>query len=250
MIEYVPPEKGPEYHHGRETRLWQTPAGHAVKLTYRADTSDWNTVSACLRNPYGGGDEYDLPSGLSGWALDVGAHIGSVTIGLLLDNPEIRVVSIEAVPENVELIRENLAQNGLTDRCTLLAGAAWKGRGPIDIEYGYTGSEVAEIHAFIGSISPWLEAPGSKKSARVPVYTLKDAIAATGGQGFVWAKSDCEGCEHPFFRGPLLRKVGMISGEWHQRDGTPESFAAQLAKTHDVTWTQGIGGGGFRAVPR
>ena len=247
---FIAPETGPEFGPGIETREWQTPAGNVARITYRRDTSDWNTVSACLRNPYGGGDEYHLPSGLSGWGLDVGAHIGSVTIGLLLDNPDMRVVAIEAVPPNVELIRQNLEQNGLTGRCVLLAGAAWKGRGSIDVEYGYTGSEFVESHRFIGSITPWIDAPGGKDHASVPRYGLKDALAYTKGEGFVWAKSDCEGCEFPFFRGPLLAKVGTIEGEWHERDGTPEQFAEQLGKTHEVTYAQGIGSGPFRAVRR
>ncbi len=237
------------------TDTWTTPAGHPAVMTYRErPNSDWNTISACLRNPMAEGsetgNEYILPSGLSGWGLDLGAHVGSVAIGLLLDNPEMRVVAIEAVPPNVELIRVNLEQNGLSDRCVLLAGAAWEGTGPITIEYGYTGSEVAEAHAFIGSVTPWMDAPGDKISTIVPRYTLKDALAATGGKGFVWAKSDCEGCEHSFFRGPGLRKIGTISGEWHHRDGSPESFAAQLSATHDVTWGEGIGGGPFMATRR
>ena len=249
---YVEPEEGPRFHHGQETRYWQTPNGNGVRLTYRADTSDWNTVSACLRNPYDAttGDEYRLPAGLSGWGLDIGAHIGSVTIGLLLDNPDMRVVAIEAVPDNVELIRRNLEANGLTDRCVLLAGAAWKGKGTIEVEYGYTGSEVAETHAYIGSIDPWMDAPGAKQTATVPIYSLADAIKATGGEDFVWVKSDCEGCEHHFLKGAGLRKVGTISGEWHRRSGDPERFIGQLSKTHTVEWSEGIGGGPFRAVPR
>ena len=111
---------GPQYGPGTETAEWHTPGGHPVKMTYRRDTTDWNTVSACLRNPMGAtwdsGDEYHLPRGLAGWALDLGAHIGAVTIGLLMDNPDLRVLAIEAVPENAELIKANLALNGLTDR--------------------------------------------------------------------------------------------------------------------------------------
>lgn len=232
--------------------VWATPGGHEATLTYRPGTSDWNTVSACLVNPMdpSTGNEYDLPAGLSGWGLDLGAHIGSVAIGLLIDNPEMRVVAIEAVPDNVDLIRTNLDANGLTERCVLLAGAAWKGKGPISIEYGYTGSETAEVHAYIGSVTPWMDAPGEKRSAMVPRYTLADALKATGGQGFAWAKSDCEGCEHYFFRGVGLRNVGTIAGEWHHRDGSPESFAEQLSATHEVSWAEGIGGGPFRAVRR
>ncbi len=237
---------------GLSTRQWQTPGGHVATMTYREGTSDWNTVSACLVNPMdpSSGDEYHLPSGLSGWGLDLGAHIGSVAVALLLDNPDMRVVAIEAVPPNVELIRQNLKQNDVADRCVVLAGAAWKGRGFADVEFGYTGSEVATTHRFIGSISPWLDNPGGKETARVPIYSLKDALKYTEGAGFVWAKSDCEGCEHYFFKGTDLGRVGTISGEWHRRDGDPERFVGQLSKTHDVQWNEGIGGGPFLATKR
>jgi len=94
-----------------------------------------------------------------------------------------------------------------------------------------------------------MDAPGDKKTATVPRYSLADALKHTDGR-FVWAKADCEGCEHYFFKGPLLAKVGTICGEWHRRDGDPERFVGQLSKTHTVQWSEGIGGGPFRAVPR
>jgi FkbM family methyltransferase len=226
-----------------------TPHDRPARFTCREGTSDLATVGASNRLWGNLVDEYSIPDGLTGWALDVGAHIGSVTVPLLLDNPELRVVAIEAVPDNVELLRTNLADNGVIDRCTVLNGAAWSGRGTIEVEYGYTGSELAETHAYIGSITPWLDAPGTKQTATVPILTLKDALAHSDGE-FVWAKSDCEGCEHRFFTGAALAHVGTIVGEWHFRDGSPESFAERLSATHDVTWSEGIGGGPFRAVRR
>ena len=228
-----------------------TPHGREAQFKTRQGTSDLATVGASNRLWGNLVDEYSIPDGLSGWGLDVGAHIGSVTVPLLMDNPDLRVVAIEAVPDNVELLSENLNLNGVYDRCTILGGAAWPGKGSIDVEYGYTGSELAETHAYIGSVTPWLDAPGEKQVATVSRYSLKDALAYTDGEGFVWVKSDCEGCEHAFFKDArLLRKLGTIVGEWHQRDGTPQSFAARLSRTHDVTWSEGIGGGPFRAVPR
>ena len=235
---------------GTLTKEVETPHGRPARFIVRDGTSDLATVGATNRLWGNLVDEYHLPSGLSGWALDVGAHIGSVTVALLLDNPELRVVAIEAVPDNVELLRANLELNGVADRCVILAGAAWKGRGSIDVEYGYTGSELAETHAYIGSVTPWLDAPGTKRTATVPIVTLAAALTRTDGQGFVWVKTDCEGAEHVFFKGAALRKVGTIEGEWHERDGSPESFAAQLSATHDVTWEQGIGGGPFTAIRR
>jgi len=219
-------------------------------MAFREGTSDWNTISACLRNPMADtGDEYHLPSGLSGWALDIGAHIGSVTVGLLLDNPDLRVVAIEAVPANVELLRENLERNGVADRCVVVAGAAWSGSGSVTVEYGYTGSELAETHTWIGSVSPWITG-ADRTYLEVPVVTLRDALALTDDAGFVWVKADCEGCEHRFLAGPELAHIGRIEGEWHARDGSPESFASQLDPTHSVTWAAGSGVRPFVAVPR
>ena len=228
----------------------ETPHGRPARFKVRDGTSDLATVGATNRLWGNLVDEYHLPEGLTGWALDVGAHIGSVTVPLLLDNPDLRVVAIEAVPDNVELLSENLNLNGVYDRCVILNAAAWPGKGTIDVEYGYTGSEVAETHAYIGSVTPWIDAPGDKQTATVPRVSLADVLALTDGQGFVWVKSDCEGCEHAFFKGPSLKSVGLIEGEWHERDGTPEAFAKQLSRTHEVSWEQGIGGGPFRAVPR
>ena len=228
----------------------QTPHGIPARFKCRDGTSDLSTVGASNRLWGKLVDEYSIPAGLTGWALDVGAHIGSVTVPLLLDNPELRVVAIEAVPDNVTLLHENLNLNGVFDRAVVFNGAAWNIGDSLEIEFGYTGSAVAETHAYIGSVTPWMDAPGDKQSATVPVVTLKEALSFTGGEGFVWVKIDCEGCEHRFLKGAGLRKLGVIEGEWHERDGTPESFAKQLSKTHEVTWSQGIGGGPFRAVPR
>jgi FkbM family methyltransferase len=241
---------GPNNAAGIYLSEWDTPGGNLATLFYRGGTSDWNTISACLLNPMGPtGDEYHLPSGLSGWALDLGAHVGSVTVGLLLDNPELRVLAIEAVPPNVAMIERNLAVNGVADRAVVWNAAAWNKAGELTVEYDYQGDEIATTHRFIGSVSPWIsDAPRTYEKVRS--VTLRQALAVTDGQGFVWVKSDCEGCEHPFFRGKSLAKLGTIEGEWHERDGTPESFAENLSATHDVTWGEGIGGGPFKAVPK
>lgn len=227
----------------------ETPHGRPAQFYCRPFTSDLATVGATNRLWGNLVDEYSLPEGLTGWALDLGAHIGSVTIPLLIDNPDLRVVAIEAVPDNADMLRSNLELNHVADRCVVMNGAGWKGKGTIEVEYGYTGSEIAETNRYIGSVSPWLANPGSATKATVPIVTLKDALAVTDGE-FVWAKSDCEGCEHHFLRGPLLKHVKVIVGEWHFRDGSPEDFTARLSKTHDVTWSEGIGGGPFRAVRR
>ena len=75
---------------------WTTPHGHPASFYYRAETNDWNTISSTMA-PH---DEYAIPSGLSGVAVDLGAYLGSVAIGLALDNPDLRVIAVEPVPPN------------------------------------------------------------------------------------------------------------------------------------------------------
>jgi FkbM family methyltransferase len=227
-----------------------TPNGHPAVMSTRDHTSDLATVGATFRLWGNLVDEYHIPKGLDGWALDIGAHIGAVTVALLLDNPDLRVVAVEPVPANVVLLRYNLEQNGVARRCRIVEAAAWKGTGSVEVEFGYTGSEVAETHRWIGSVTPWLDAPGEVRKARVPVVTLTDLLRYTEGQGFTWVKSDCEGCEHHFLKGAALRQLGHIEGEWHYRDGTPEAFVRQLGKTHNVTWSTGIASGPFVAHPK
>ena len=144
-----------------------TPRNQPVTMWVRADTNDWNTLYSCLT-----GDEYGLRDlHLSGWALDVGAYTGGVTVALAMDNPELQVVAVEPVPGNVELLRLNLEANGLTDRVTVVEGAAGDGS-KVNIRYGYSGSELATHHAFVGNMS-LLEEPGPENPHTLREMTSK-----------------------------------------------------------------------------
>jgi len=90
--------------------VFETPRGHLVTMHYRTDSSDWNTLYSALNE-----DEYGLRSRhLTGSALDIGAHIGAVAVGLAIDNPDLIVVAVEPVPDNARLLRLNVAAYGLT----------------------------------------------------------------------------------------------------------------------------------------
>ena len=92
-----------------EQKPFSTPRGNLVTLFVREGTSDWNTCNSALSE-----DEYGLANlyFLAGQkALDVGAHIGSVSIGLAIDNPSLEVTALEAVPPNVALLHVNALIN-------------------------------------------------------------------------------------------------------------------------------------------
>lgn len=219
-------------------QAFTTPRGRHVLMWIRAETNDFNTLSSCLTE-----DEYGLKDlHLEGWALDIGAYTGGVTVALAMDNPELQVVAVEPVPGNVELLRLNLEANGLTERVTVIEGAAGDGS-EVNIRYGYSGSELATHHAFVGNMS-LLEEPGPETPHTVKRMTSK----AKFGHDFSFAKVDCEGCEWDL----NLSAIPLIHGEWHPvRGHTQEQFIERLIGTHEVTFSGPVAGpGGFVAVWR
>lgn len=216
---------------------WLTPHGRQFSAAVRPNTSDWNTINACN----GDNDEYRIPAGLSGWALDVGAHIGAATLPLLLDNPDLRVVAIEALPENVEVLRGNLWRAGVAERANVIHAAAGKeGTGPVRIGYGEL-LDTSRVHEFIGNAA----APDGSREVLLPVITLSGVFGLIEAATIAWAKIDCEGCEYPFLTDPAIGRVERIVGEVHLG---AERLRAILEPTHVVTVDKDFGP--FEAVLR
>ena len=224
---------------------WISPGGHPLTIFYRRDTNDWNTVSATLTH-----DEYALPRGLSGHAVDIGGYLGTVGIALAADNPDLRVTIIEPVPPNAALIRRNIEANGLKERVTLIEGAASGDHKPVTISFGYRGSESLEHHAFVGNSTLAYDGPGEYEHDEITYTPVTLADLVKGGP-IDWLKIDTEGAEWSFLTGPVS-KVREIVGEWHPvRGKTLGDMAALLGETHVVTFDGPQSGpGGFRAVLR
>ena len=188
---------------------WLTPGGNRIVMGIRPRSSDWNTVNACN----GTNDEYRIPQGISGWALDVGAHIGAATVPLLVDNPGLRVIAIEALPENVEMLTANLGRNMVAHRAVVLPFAASNSADPVRIVYGPSEGELSHSE-YIGSAEP-----RDGRSVDVFGVTLRDALFRRGPEDapkpVVWAKLDCEGCEYPFLSSTYVRLLQRIVGEVH-----------------------------------
>lgn len=213
--------------------LWvgRTPwTGQAYTMRVRPGTSDWNTANAVALG------EYPLPRGISGWALDIGAHIGAVTVPLALMNPGLRILAVEAMPENIPLLVENIGRNGLTDgRITIVHAAASDSPEPVRIYYGGD-----HQHQFIGS-------DGGSTYQEVKGATLRGLMLLRGvdeDEPFIWAKLDCEGCEYPLLSSPHVGALQHIVGEVHRGW---DRLVQLLAATHDVTG-DGLDFGHFEAV--
>jgi len=234
---------------------WQTPRGRSVELVYRADTNDWNVISSVMA-PH---DEYGLAGlpELEGWALDLGAHIGAVTVALLADHPELAVFAVEPVPPNMEMFWCNAQP--YADRIQGWCAAI----GPPDVattvvRYGYRGTELAEHHAYIGNSMLVYPEGGAleHEEIEVPVLNLgaleewRLALGYTGRASFT--KLDTEGGEWDFLAGGDPRILGRIHGEWHPTGGHVQAdLVALLDATHELTFSGPVAGpGGFVAVPR
>lgn len=223
---------------------WRTPGGHEVRSLIRDGTNDWNTQNAIF------GGEYDIPSGRSGLAVDIGAYLGGVAIAYALDNPDSRVIAIEPVPPNADLIRRNVELNGVGDRVKVVECAVGGNHNPVSVWYGYRGNASVEHHAFVGNSTLAYDHGGELEHEEV-TYTPITLSDLTTRQDVDWLKIDTEGAEWEFLTGPVER-VAHIVGEWHPvRGHTLAEMAALLGRTHVVTFSgPSEGPGEFVAVRR
>jgi len=234
------------------TTVWRTPKGHEAVLNIREGTTDWNTVNSIMT-----ADEYGLKElTMTGLALDVGAHIGAWAIAAALDNPELRVLAIEAIGENAELAAENAYLSGVGDRVEVVHNAAAApGVETADVFWRAQGTESFEHHAFIGNSSlVYDHGDTNHETETVACVALGDVIrgAHESGEELSFIKIDCEGCEWGFLTDPAIQYVEGIIGEWHPTGGhTGADIVALLVDTHDVTLSGPVEGpGGFVAVRR
>lgn len=65
--------------------------------------------------------------------VDVGANLGTTTIEVLLRHPGARAVAVEPAPRNLELLRQNLLLNGLTDRVVVVEAALSDTDGEVEL---------------------------------------------------------------------------------------------------------------------
>jgi len=234
-----------------ETKEVISPKGTTVELVYREDTSDLGTIGATWRLWGKLEDEYglaDLPDDLTGTAVDIGAHIGSVALALLIDHPRLKVIAVEPLAENVDVLRANADRLGVSERLTIrnagisatdTARVDWNWRSTVNSGYWRT-------NRYIGNVlvnDPFYE----HDTAVVPGVSLSTILPKRGRVPFL--KIDCEGCEWVALTDPAVARVVRIAGEYHGHPG-PEGLAALLSETHDLTVTPDGACGMFTAVKR
>lgn len=213
--------------------LVTTPGGHEARFVVRPDTSDLAVVgSTCGLWGHPPEDEYGIGQRpITGVFWDIGAHIGAVAVAVLLDNPDARAVLVEPLKDNLNAIEANLAENGLTDRATVLAGAVGTSRIGWDWATDRT-------NRYIGNLSHQVR----NRTMRVRRYSIADLLEY-GTPELV--KIDCEGGEYGFLDDPDVALLGEIVGEYH---GSQAKLLSLLGATHDVEIPEDVPTGLFRAT--
>lgn len=226
-------------------RRFVTPWGVAVNAVLRNDTNDFNTLSSCLQE-----DEYkiaDLPpairlDGTTLNAIDIGGHIGSVTLALL--SRGYRVITVEPLPENMDMIAESVGLNGWDARWTSVHGAISDVRGKtVTVGYGDPATESGRHHRYIGVTSGIYSDVPAADGVIVRTVSVGELVEMCDDRaGWIEAplsppfsdgtveflKIDCEGGEWKAFSNvtpDILSKIRNIAAELHPIAGTKDIHA-------------------------
>lgn len=223
--------------------------GRIVDWETRTDTNDAALVMGIIAlDEYGLGQ---LPL-LSGLAIDVGAHIGTIAIALAADHPDLHVIAVEPVPESVEGLRRNVTINGFDDRITIVAAAASApGQKTTTLRWNYrSAANTDEAYIVDSRYIANIFGPADSESDTHRVKTVSLDDLADGYDRIALIKIDCEGCEWSFLRSSRVADVDLIIGEYHNGGGL-DSLRRLIGETHDVEQTGGHEDvGTFRAVRR
>jgi FkbM family methyltransferase len=122
--------------------------------------------------------------------VDVGANIGTTTIPALADYGFAAAVGIEASPENLRLLRVNLAANGMEDRVQVIGAAA--SDEPGQVEFDVTNTQRGDHRVW--KPTPRQERKIAKGKPRVidsvPAITLdalvEEGTIKTASTGMLW----------------------------------------------------------------
>ena len=138
--------------------------------------------------------------------VDLGANMGNFTLLALGHGPGVRVVSVEANPQEVARLRRSLAENGWTDR-----------------------AKVCEC--FLGGKTEYQEhLIRDEGSGGVPFVSQEDFVRDLGPGTIDLLKCDIEGSEFGLLTpdSPLLARTRQIAIEIHDNAGDRHQFMRML----------------------
>jgi FkbM family methyltransferase len=149
----------------------------------------------------------------TGVLIDVGANIGSVSVWAASKGA--RVFAVEPQPDNLNLLRQNIADNLVDVTVCPWAVGAERGEAFISDRHG---------NSRLGS-----------EGSRVPVVRLVDVFADNQIPACDVLKIDIEGSEYPLIEGADIKTLQKIRFLTMEFDAAPDqAFGAMIAKLAKV----------------
>jgi len=189
-----------------------TPWGKKITGLYRSGTNDIGVLQSCILH-----DEYQLeqfslkPGDV---VVDIGAHIGAATLALCSFG--VNVTCVEALSNNIEMLKQNIILNEFQDQCIILHRAAAE-KDNIDLKV-YQMSDATDFtraHKFIGHVIPRTE---EMRGEFEIVKTISLSSIMENIDKCNLLKMDCEGSEWSLLKevsSKTLNKIDYMIGEAH-----------------------------------
>jgi FkbM family methyltransferase len=144
--------------------------------------------------------------------LDVGAHIGIVSIYLAKRFPDVRILSFEAMPRVFALLTANLKRNKVHNVTAYNLAVTGDGR---DLALqSHPGSNTGGGSAWVAD-----HALAGHDQVTIPSLTLDRILEQHGVERCPLLKIDIEGGEYDvLYNAKLLARVANIRGEFHENE--------------------------------
>lgn len=172
-----------------------------------------------IRNAYG---LDEIPFEKGDVALDIGAHVGVVSVYLAKRYPEITVYAFEPVPDNFARLERNI--EGLKN--VIPVPAAVTGDGRVVTLHGNLSQNSGGSSMFV---------PNGHETFQAPSLTLQEIFERYRLERVKLLKLDCEGAEYGILGmdESLLERVDYLVAEFHTPPGDPEKLYELCARHLD-----------------
>ena len=158
--------------------------------------------------------------------VDLGANVGFFTCKIAQQRKEARIIAVEAMAENCEILRRNIQRNSFKN-ITVVNSAIAGSIGSIDIPFYYTPTGECRVT----SATP---ADTDIHNAKIPTTTVEEIFSKHSIDRCNLLKIDIEGHEYAtIYSTPdaVLSRIDQIAMEWHNEParGNPAELSAFLS---------------------